>query len=194
MYALSEEPIRMTEDEYLAFDRSSKNRHELLDNYIIAMAGASRRHILITGNAYASLHSQLRQRPCEVYQSEMRVRVKAGRSYYYPDIVVVCGEPQFIDASVDTLTNPTLLIEVLSPSREKKDREVKAKNYRQMPSVQEYLFIEQDEVSAEHYVRKEDRWEIRDYEALTGIIELSSIDCRLALADVYEKIKFEAGN
>jgi Uma2 family endonuclease len=194
MSALSEEPIRMTEEEYLAFDRSSKYRHELLGGIVVAMAGGSREHILITGSTYAHLYNQTAKRPCEVYQSEMRVRVKAGRSYYYPGIVVVCGEPQFIDGSVDTLTNPTVLIEVLSPSTEKKDREVKAKNYRQMPSVHEYLFISQNEVLVEHYVRKGTKWEITDYRDMADVLELSSIDCKLALADVYEKIDFDDGN
>ena len=129
----------MSEAEYLAFERQSRDKHEFYLGETFAMAGASRRHNLITLNIGGELRDRLKDRRCEAYVGDMRVRVKPNGLYTYPDVVVVCGDPEFLDSDVDTLLNPTLLIEVLSDSTEKNDRGTKFKQYRQIPSLREYI-------------------------------------------------------
>jgi Uma2 family endonuclease len=189
MSALPEQ--HLTPEQYLEFERNSDERHEYFQGEIYAMSGASREHNKISGNAFASLHTQLRQRPCEIYQNDMRVKVRAVGLYTYPDVVVVCGEPKFEDGEFDTLLNPTVLIEVLSPSTENYDRGKKFQHYRTLESLQEYLLISQESARIEHYVREGDQWIFTDATQLEDVVTLPSIDCTLALADVYEKVSFE---
>lgn len=132
------ESTYISEKEYLALDADSDIRYEYFEGEILAMAGASREHNLITSNVHVSLANQLRERPCEVYQSDMRVQISAKSTYRYPDIVVVCGEPNFADTKPVSLTNSTLIIEVVSDPTEDKEYKQKSHEYRHMPSVQEY--------------------------------------------------------
>ena len=148
------ERIWTTED-YLAYERDSQQRHEYLGGKIYALAGASAKHNLIVGNAIASLHVQVRKRPCMVYPSDMRLKVSRTGLYTYSDISVVCGDPQFEDDQSDTLLNPTVIIEVLSPSTETYDWGKKFQHYRTLASLREYLLIAQDSHRVEHYVRQE---------------------------------------
>jgi Uma2 family endonuclease len=181
-----------TPETYLVFERASDEKHEYLGGSIYAMAGASARHNQILGNALASLHSQLRDRPCIVYPSDMRVKVSRTGLYTYPDLSVVCGESRFEDDHEDTLLNPILIVEVLSPSTESYDRGKKFQQYRSLESLQEYLLISQDGYHVEQYVRQaDDRWLLADVTDLDSALNLPSIACTLALADVYAKITFE---
>jgi Uma2 family endonuclease len=192
MSALPQEPIRMTDEQYLAFEDSSDTRHELIDGYLYGMAGVSENHSTISLNIGASLHGQLRKRPCKVHGGDMRVQPKAKGTFFYPDISVVCGESKLTDTSVPSLTNPNVIIEVLSPSTEKIDRGEKAAAYRGMESVKEYLFVSQNSAHIEHYKRMPNgHWDFVEYKGLEAIIDLSSIECTLALEDVYEKVEFE---
>jgi Uma2 family endonuclease len=180
---------KWTVEEYLAFERQSEERHEYFDGEIFAMSGASEQHIIITGNTFSSLLVQLRKRPCKVYPIDMRVKVSPNK-YMYPDISVICGEPQF-EGTIDMLVNPTLIIEVLSPSTEMYDRGKKFEYYRTLPSLQEYLLIAQDTVHIEHYTRQSrGGWFFLEVKTLEASIELLSIDCTLLLTDVYDKITF----
>src|SRR5579872_2476540 len=120
----------LTPEQYLEIERKADFRSEYYHGEMFAMAGAQREHILITGNAVTALHQQLRNRPCEAYSTEMRVKVASTGLYTYPDVVVVCGKPEFLDSEVDTLLNPTLIVEVLSKSTEAYDRGLKFKLYR----------------------------------------------------------------
>lgn len=193
MFAPSGEFMRMTEAEYLAFERASDIRHEYLDGHVYAMTGASRAHNLISTYTAASLINQLRGRPCEVYASDMRVRVSATGLYTYPDVTVVCGNPQFADSALDTLLNPVLVIEVLSPSTESYDRGKKFQHYRQLESLREYVLISQDSPRVERFLRQDDgTWLLTDAAGLDASLELASVACTLALAEVYEKVTFEA--
>lgn len=186
--------IRLTPEEYLRIERQARYKSGYFDGEVYAMTGASRRHNLICGNLYASIHAQLRRRPCEVYSSEMRVKVVQNGLYTYPDVVVVCGEPQFEDAHVDTLLNPLILIEVLSPSTEGYDRGAKAQYFRQIPSLTEYLLISQDKPHVEHYVRQADHhWLLSETDRLEDVVTMAAIGCQLALADLYEKLTFLEG-
>jgi len=177
-----------TAEEYLTLERSASSKSEFHDGQIYAMTGASRKHNLITVNIAGELRNQLKKRPCEAYGSDMRVKVTEARSYHYPDIVVACGTPEFEDAHVDTLLNPTLLIEVLSPSTEAYDRGGKFAHYRKIPTLREYLLVAQDQPSIERYVRQGDVWILTEAVGLEADMPLESIDCVLSLCEVYDKV------
>ncbi len=179
--------------DYLAGERISTVKHEYFAGQVFAMAGATERHNLAAMNVGASLHSQLRKRSCTVYSSDMRVKVSATGLYTYPDVVAVCGTPRFEDKHRDTLLNPTLVVEVLSPSTESYDRGKKFQHYRTLDSLSEVIFVAQNVVHVEHYVRQPgDRWVLAEADQLDAVLRLPSIECELALADIYEKVTLDA--
>jgi Uma2 family endonuclease len=156
------------------------------------MSGASRQHNLISLNIGAELRAQLRDRPCEVYTSDMRVKVSLSGLYTYPDVVVVCEEPAFEDTVGDTLLNPTLLVEVLSKSTADYDRGSKFEQYRTQASLQEYLLVAQEKSHVVHYVRQSDlTWLLEETHDSATTIRLPSIGCDLALSEVYAKVRFD---
>jgi Uma2 family endonuclease len=183
-----------TAEEYLLLERSASCKSEFHDGQIYTMTGASRKHNLITVNIARELSVQLKKRPCEAYLNDMRVKAAEARSYHYPDIVVVCGTPLFEDAHVDTLLNPTLLIEVLSPSTEAYDRGGKFAHYRKIPTLREYLLVTQDQPSIERYVRQGDVWILTEALGLEATVPLESIDCVLSLREVYDKVLDDTDN
>src|SRR4051812_42258251 len=176
---------RYTQEEYLAQERQAEYKSEYIDAQIVAMSGASRTHNLINLNIASLLKSQLRGRPCEVYASDMRVMVSAQGMYTYPDTVVVCGGPQVEDAHGDTLLNPTVIVEVLSPTTELYDRAANFGYYRELPSLREYLLVAQDKMLVEHYVRQEAGWLLTPTSDPAAAVVLPSIGCTLPLAEVY---------
>jgi Uma2 family endonuclease len=193
MSALPKKTHLMTEAEYLQLERARAQKHEYLDGEMLAMTGASRAYNLISGSAYAALYLQLRGKSCEVYPSDMRVKVETARFYTYPDITVMCGQARLEDVQLDTLLNPTLIVEVLSPSTERYDRGRKFQLYRNIDSLREYVLIAQDQPHIERYLRRDDGvWEYSDASGLEASIHLPSIGCMLALADVYEQVTFDA--
>ncbi|CAA9305068.1 MAG: hypothetical protein AVDCRST_MAG93-4866 [uncultured Chloroflexia bacterium] len=176
-------------EEYLAFERSTDQRHEYDGAAIYPMAGASEQHIQICVNLYGLFYNQFRRRDCMVYTSDMRVHIPLSGLYTYPDVSALCGSPQFLDGHRDTLLNPTVIIEVLSPSTETYDRGKKFRNYRTLPSLQEYLLIEQDTMHVEHYTRQPNgQWLLAEVSELRESLVLSSIDCALEVMDIYEKV------
>jgi Uma2 family endonuclease len=180
-------------DEYLAIERRSDTKHEYYAGEMFAMAGATEEHNLIAGNVFASLHLQLKGRPDKIFLSDMRVKVVATGLRTYPDVVALCGETEFEDGVRDTLTNPSLLVEVLSESTESYDRGKKFEHYRKIPSFREYLLIAQDRVHIERYLRSDDgQWVLLEYGDLASTIELSSIGGTLQIADVYDKVPLTA--
>ena len=179
----------VTPEEYLALERKADYRSEYLHGEIFAMTGASRKHNLISGNIFAGLHRQLRDKSYEAYQSEMRVKVAASGLYTYPDVVVVCGEPQFEDDSLDTLLNPTVLFEVLSKTTERYDRIAKSGYYRPLDSLAEHLLVAQDEIRVEQYVKQVDgQWALTEVGSIEGTVYLQSIGCSLAVGEIYDKV------
>lgn len=179
-----------TPDEYLALEREAQTRSEYYAGEIFAMAGASQRHNLIAGNVFARLHTQLRQRQCTVYPSDMRLKVSATGLYTYPDVTVVCGPARFDDQHRDTLLNPTLIVEVLSRATAGYDRGETFEQYRKLESFAEYLLISQERCYIEHFLRQAgNQWLLSESERLLDVIELTSIGCSLTLADVYEKVE-----
>ena len=186
---------RITETEYLAFERASETKHEYYRGEVFAMAGASKNHNRIAARTISLLDTQLRKRPCEVFPSDMRLKISATGLYTYPHISIVCGEAKFTEDKPDTLLNPILIVELLSPSPEKDDRLDKFRHYRTLLSLREYVLIAQDSYHIEHYVRQPDSsWVLREADDLTTTLELPSIQCRLALADVYERVTFDDEN
>src|SRR5882762_5622787 len=141
-------------EEYLRLERQAEYKSEYLNGEIFAMSGASEAHNLATGNIFGELRQQLKDRQCRAYMSDMRVKVRSIGFYTYPDAIVVCGEPQFEDQEVDTLINPTLLVEVLSQSTERYVRIAKTSYYRTIDSLQEHLLVAQHEVRVEQYLRQ----------------------------------------
>ena len=202
--AASAAQTRLTPEEYITFERKALPdaeiiRHEYINGELIAMSGASRAHNLITGNIFGELRTLLRGSRCETYANEMRVSTPTTTSYFYPDVVVVCEEPRFEDDVFDTLLNPTVLVEVLSPSTQVYDRREKFAHYRQLASLQEYVLVSQDKVLVEHYRRQEKQetapvtgkdWIFTDFQALEEILPLTSIQCELPLQEIYERITF----
>ncbi len=180
---------KMSVAEYLSFERSSETKHEYIAGHILAMSGASAAHNVITVNTLAVIHSQVSQRGCTVFPSDMRLGIVQQNIYVYPDITVVCGDVEFSDTEQDTLLNPTIIIEVLSPSTENYDRGKKSHYYRAIPTLQEYLLIAQDEPYIEHFVRySAHQWLFSEVTAAQESIHLASIDCTLQLKDIYNKI------
>ncbi len=181
-----------TVEEYLSFDKASELRNEYMAGQIVAMTGASREHNLVNSNVSRELNTQLRGKPCETYSNDMRVQTKAP-DYYYPDTVVVCGEPQLIKPEgVDTLLNPTVIIEVLSKSSEADDRGGKFIEYRTLASLKDYILISQNKMRVEHYARQpDDKWTlVEDASSGDQTIRIESINCELSLADIYERVEF----
>ncbi len=181
----------MTEEEYLAFERASETKHEYLRGEIFAMAGASWKHARILNNSVLAIGRQLRP-PCQMASNDVRVKSAATGLYTYPDIIIVCDQPRFIDGKFDTLLNPLILIEVLSPSTEAYDRGKKFGHYRTLESLQEYVLIAQDAPLVEHFARQDDgTWRFAAASGLDASVHLPSIGCTLALADIYALIAWD---
>lgn len=177
----------LTPQEYISFERKATTKHEYLKGQIIAMSGASRANSFITGDIFGELRDQLKGHKCEVHSSDMRVSIHSTNSYFYPDVVVACEEPRFEDNVFDTLLNPRVVIEVLSPSTEMYDRGEKFEFYKQLDSLQEYLLVSQGQVSVEHYIRQKTEWVRTEYQGLSDVVPLRSIDCELCLQDIYAR-------
>jgi Uma2 family endonuclease len=181
----------LSPEDYLALERSAEFKSEYFDGEIFAMVGASESHNLIVINTIRELSIQLKKRPCKVYANDMRVRVSPTGLFTYPDVMVVCGQAQFDDSHLDTLLNPTLIVEVLSESTEAYDRGRKFEHYRKLESLAEYVLIAQHRPHVESYRRQPDqRWVLTDNDGLDGKLRLDAIDCELALAEIYDKVEF----
>lgn len=181
----------LTAEDYLILERGSEMKHELLDGEMVAMTGGSSNHNLTTVNLAGELRQRLKQRPCRVYSGDMRVRIPEVGIYTYPDVLVVCGEPRFEDEYRDTLLNPTVVIEVLSPSTEAYDRGRKFEHYGKLESLKEYVLVTQDQARVEHYLRQDDHvWLYANMSGLEGELSLSSIQCEVPLAEIYDKVDF----
>ena len=183
----------LTPEEYLAFERKATTKHEYLNGQIVAMSGASFAHNFLTMNVANQLYNQLIEGECQVAASDMRVKVTEIDSYFYPDVVVVCGEPRAEDDTFDTLLNPVVIVEVLSPSTEVYDKGEKFEHYQQIASLKDYILISQDEVHVEHYCRQESEWLQTEFRELADVLSLLSIDCELRLQDIYRRVEIASG-
>ena len=186
-------PTYLTPEAYLELERKATTKNEYVNGETIAIAGASFAHNFITLDTTIYLSRQLMDGDCEVASTgDLRVKVSQTASYFYPDIVVVCGEPQAEDNTFDTLVNPTLIVEVLSVSTEMYDRDEKFAHYRQIDSLQEYILISQDRVQVVHYRRQVSQWMPTEFRALEDVMPLVSIGCKLPLQHIYRRVKFDS--
>lgn len=174
---------------YLTHERQADSRSEFYRGEVFAMAGANWEHTLIKDNLAREAGNQLQDGPCRVVASDLRVKVDATGLYTYPDVLVVCDEPQFEDEVMDTLLNPRVIVEVLSDSTEKYDRGAKFAHYRQLPSVEEYVLIAQDRPLVERYIRQpDDTWLLTVINELTSAFAFGSIAVQIAMADIYRGV------
>lgn len=175
-------------EEYLDLERAADERHELIDGEMFAMSGGTREHSLIAVNIGSGLHAALRSKLCEVFNSDMRIRIEAMSRYTYADALAVCGPPQFLDEKRDTLLNPTAIFEVLSDSTESYDRGEKFAGYRTLPSLQEYVLVSQKQKLVEHFHRQADgSWLLRVSGAGESV-SLPSLGCELSVDEIYFKV------
>jgi Uma2 family endonuclease len=182
----------MTDAEYLAFERASDTRHEFCRGDLYAMSGARRPHIRTVHNLIKSFEGRLEGQPCETYSTELRVLIEATGLYAYPDFVVACGTPRFLDNEFDTLLNPTLLLEVLSDSTERYDRVFKAAHYQRIESLRTYCFVSQRSMTVEWFTRAGDQtWTLHAAGGPDGVLDLPdtlAIPVAIPLAEIYERV------
>ena len=193
--SLPQRKTYLTPEEYLAIERKAEYKSEYFNGEIFAMAGASSHHVLIVTNTASELRGQLKRSPCTVYATDLRVKIRLTGLYTYPDVTVVCGQPQFDDNQKETLLNPTLIVEVLSQSTQDYDRGEKFERYRTLESLMEYILIAQDKYHLEQFVRQPDhRWLFSETNRLEDTIYLFSINCNLSLVEVYDKVEMSGSS
>ncbi len=179
---------RLTEQEYLEFERSSPEKHEYADGEIFAMSGGTFEHSTVTANILGEARNALPNRRCRVLDSNMRVNVPITGRYVYPDALIFCGRPEFTDETRDTLVNPRLIVEVLSDSTEAYDRGDKFAGYRSIPSFQEYVLASQKEPRIEVFTRQPDgSWTLRIYGPGERVV-LASVECTIEVDRIYEGV------
>ena len=184
---------RLTPGQYLEIERAAEFRSEYYNGRMYAMSLSSARHAFIIANCVCELGNALGKAPCWVASSDLRVLVSPQGLYTYPDVLVVCGEPRTADRYEDTLLNPVLLMEVLSPATEAYDRGFKFTQYRKLDSLQEYALVSQDEPRVAVFRRQASGdWLLSEYEGLDASCRLDSVGCAVALAEVYHRVTFHA--
>ncbi len=182
----------LSPQQYLAQERLAAFKSQYFQGEVYAMAGATREHNLIVGNIVREVGNALKDRPCEVYPSDMRVKINPTGLYTYPDATVTCGKPEFEDEYFDTLINPTMIFEVLSDSTESYDRGGKFRQYREIESLKEYVIVAQDRPSVESYLRQSDgRWLLREEQSIESSIRFESIGATVPLAEIYRNVRFK---
>ena len=177
-----------TVEEYFELEEKSDIKHEYYRGEIFAMAGGSANHSRIAGNVFAACHFGLRGSKCEAFTSDIRVLIAAFGFYTYPDITVTCGATQFAENQTDTIINPIVVIEVLSPSTKNYDRGQKFQFYRSIPTLKEYVVIEQDFPYIEYHFRQEKTWILTEIKSIEDTLSLQSIDIQIPLRDLYARV------
>lgn len=179
--------------EYFAQEENAEQRSEFYQGEIFAMSGGSVNHNRIAGNVFAALRAAMRGKRCEAFVADMRLLVKRRQLYTYPDVMVVCGQVEFAPGRKDTVTNPVVIVEVLSPSTEAYDRGRKFEFYRTIDSLQEYVLVDQQRMYVErHRPLDLGRWEMTAFEAADDVLPLSSIGVDISLTSIYERVELES--
>ncbi|MCV6637317.1 Uma2 family endonuclease [Candidatus Albibeggiatoa sp. nov. NOAA] len=188
-----ESPV--TPEEYLAFERQVEEKNEFIGGVIYPMSGASLKHNQLTTNCAMSLWTQFKKSDyCEVLISKMRVKVNKT-DYVYPDVVAICGKVQLEDEYCDTLLNPTVIIEILSKPTRRYDKTLKADLYQNMPTMQDYVLVAQDQYRIEHYQRKsQNQWLLTVLTDPRQVLQLNSVKAEISVQDIYEKVDIEIKN
>ena len=183
-------PTHLSPAAYLAWERKAAFKNEYLNGVIRAMSGASEAHNRITVNMILRLGNLLDDLEYSLYVGDLRVRAGAADAYLYPDVVIVRGKPRFEDDVFDTLLNPAVVIEVLSPSTEARDRGEKFAQYRQLESLHEYILISQESVHVEHYLRRGTQWLLTEFRDSDDVLSIIAADCELPLQHIYRLVEF----
>lgn len=182
---------RMTDEEYLAFERASFERHEFVDGEIFLMTGGSAVHSEVAVKLAVAFSTRLRRGPCKVYAHDLRVQVQDFSRYFYPDLVIVCGGLKIRDdAQKDTVLNPGLIAEVLSPSTESWDRGGKFGHYQHIASLQTYLLVSQHEPLIGRFERAGDAWVYTKLRGSDAILTIASMSVEIPLAEIFEDVEF----
>jgi Uma2 family endonuclease len=184
----------LTPEEYLALEEKADHKSEFFQGEIFALAGGSSNHNLITGNIHTELKIALKGRPCRVYINDMRLLVKRNGLYTYPDVMVVCGKVEFVAGRNDTLTNPIVIVEVLSPATHSYDRVKKFAFYKQLDSLREYVLVDSEQVHVTRLQRAQDgaQWMIEMEDARDATLRLESLACEIPIARLYDQVEFES--
>ena len=178
----------LSEEEYLIQERSAEYKSEYYNGEVFVIAGALKEHNKIVASIIAELGQYLKKKPCSFFPRDIRVFNKENGLYTYPDVTIVCGEEKYLDEKFDTLLNPTVLFEVLSPSTENYDRGMKFNLYRSIPSLENYVLISSTVYAAEVYSRDSDKWILTTAKGRVSSLRISAIDFELPLEDVYGQI------
>jgi Uma2 family endonuclease len=182
---------KLTPQEYLAIERAAEFKSEFFDGEMFAMAVISKDHSRVTVNLTGGFHAAIRGKDCDLFSSDLRVKVSANGLYTYPDLTIVCGPVDVEDEQADVLLNPTLIIEVLSPGTERYDRGKKFDLYRELDSLKEYVLVSQDQYRVEQFLRGNgSEWGYRVAFKEDDIVEFPSVGCSIPLKDIYARVVF----
>jgi Uma2 family endonuclease len=189
--SLQTHPV-FSEENYLDFERFAQERHEFLDGSVYAMAGESLSHSTVCFNLYAIIGSQIRGKRCRGFSPNMKIATNEAGLFSYPDLAIVCGTPIFLDDKGDVLTNPVVIFEVLSPSTENYDRGEKFLRYTNyIETLEDYVLISQERPLIEHY-SKHSGWGKTEIDGLDAVLKLDSVECEIALVELYDLVEFPA--
>lgn len=179
----------LSPEEFLVFERNALEKHEYFKGEIFAMSGASRYHNRISMNLSGNLFNYLKGKKCTPYGSDLRVHVQKNTLYTYPDISIVCGEEEYLDDKFDTLTNPKVIIEILSPSTKDYDRGSKFMLYRAIPSLVEYVLVDSEAICIERFYKNEEGiWSLFEYKELTDLVYFAAIDFKISVEEIYSNV------
>ena len=181
---------KLSVEEYLQFEKASRDKHEYFKGEIFAMAGAGARHNVIFSNFFISIGIQLKGKPCKPYGSDLRIHIPENSLFTYPDISIICGEiiPSKIDA--DTAVEPTVIIEILSSSTRNYDQGIKFRLYREIPTLKEFITIDSESIGIEAYrINAERNWELKDYRSIDETLTIPAVGLSLSLKEIYEGTK-----
>lgn len=182
---------RLTVEEYLELDADAEQgRYEYLDGRVWLLAGATPNHNLVKDNIQGELYSVLRPRGCRSFTSDQRVKISVTR-YVYPDVVVLCGSPEYTDESPPSLVNPELLVEVTSDSTSDRDHQAKLEAYPNLDSLQEYWIASPSQVLLTQYVRRGDEWIVRSIKDRDAVIHCQALDVEISMDDIYALVETE---
>ncbi len=194
---MTAEPIparrKYTVEEYLDLEHTSQVRHEFFNGEIIDMSGGTLNHSAICANLIGELHARLKGTPCRVFESNLRVRIQIGTLYTYPDLTIICGQPEHdpLDKNKTTIINPRVIFEVLSPSTERWDRTDKFRRYRNLPSLEEYVLVSQEYPMVDAYHKDSaDNWSLKPHDSMDKTMLLRSLQLQVPLVDIYRGVEF----
>lgn len=190
MSALPKIQPYFTAEEYFAHEEQARLRSEYYRGEIFAMAGGSVNHNQIVGNLYSALRQRLGQ-SCRVFATDLRLYVKRDQLYTYPDVMVICGPFLFAPGRMDTVTNPIVIFEVLSPATEAYDRGKKFGFYRMIDTLQDYILVDQDQMHVEHFHRQGELWQLASFDLAEDVLNLTSIQASISLPAIYERVEWE---